>query len=613
MLIVSVVLINYSFVLDSVIALHAPTGLDDNIRLHLPSGELLILEKGQSINLYDTKSCEVETYLLGFGWASHTEKPIQEIIVNFHQIYYVLPKPFKLEKILQQHKDFNLRFLAVSAPNWVSSGKVSLSRRLDSETPFSLQNAIRVGVRDALIGNSAWSRSNWSDPQLLSNAVCLFNYADESNDVFIKKLNEIKPQIIFIGSMTLSFPGAIQLATIAKEKLGKNVFVVLGGKHINETIYTKNGVVQHHVGSPVVLMQQRKIPTVFDLVVSGDGEEVIQCLGEHVGKDILRGNNIQKFSVYAKSFSHIKGSFILSWIENNSIQTLTNTASLDYDTLPSPVSLFGTANTNFSIFGKETTAHVYSDMGKGCVMNCFFCSENNRINGKIVKTGNPAQRLYNQLYDASLQSESISAFVEDSILLSGNPSYLNELADLLEKNPLNIVFGGQFTIDNLLNPSVQKSIQRLTNHGLVYIYTGIETADETIASEFSKNTNGKSWLERNRLVAEFLSQNNIRWGVSILWGLGENQSTRLSQLSMIKDWQKTYNIPSVVSLNWATQHPLYNQSSFDYTDWGTEKNSSYLSTFIKLFGEASERYILVNTSLPTIQELKELERKVNVL
>lgn len=609
-LVIGLMMINYSFIIKPVISVEAPTVLDDHVIVHVPGNKSFTLERGQSIKLYGIKNCTVETYLLGCGWTSHSEKPDQEITFNFNPVFYILPSPIKLEEMSQQHQNFKFRLLAVSAPFWVSSADIASSQRLDSRTPFSIQNAVRVGAYDALTGSGVWSRSNWSDPYLLSDSVCLYNYADEGKEAFIRKLEKINPQVIFIGSMTLSFPGAIQFATIAKERFGNNVFVVLGGKHVNETIYTKNGVVEHHVGSPVILMEQNKISPVFDLVVSGDGEEVVQRLGECLGDDILNNHQIQKFSKYVPLFSNIKGKFILSWIENG-IQNLVNTTSLDYESLPSPISLFGSNHTSFPVFEKEITAHVYSDMGKGCVMNCFFCSENNRINGKISQIGDPAQRLYNQLYDASLQAESISAFVEDSILLSGNPIYLSRLANLLETNPISMVFGGQFTIDNLLNPSVQECIQRLAKCGLVYVYTGIETADETIASEFSKNTNGKSWLDRNRLAIEFLAQNNLRYGVSIMWGLGETQSTRLAQLDMIKSWQDIYKMPSITSLNWATQHPLFNQSSFDYISWGTDVDSKYLPIFVKLFGEASEKYILSGTSLPTLSELQELADKIS--
>lgn len=613
LLLVGMALINYSFTTNSVIELSAPSGLDDDPIITPKGGESFTLERGKTLELSNYESCEVETYLLGFGWKSTTKTPVSKITVDFNQIQYIPPEPIRLKELVSQHQDFRLRFFAASAPFWVSAMGTNSSKRLDSNVPFSLQNAVRLGAKDALVGNDVWSRSNWSDPNLLSNSVCLFNYAEDEVKIFSEKLEEIRPQVLFIGSMTLSFPGAIQFATIAKEKFGDDIFVVLGGKHANETIYTSHGTVEHHVGSPTLLMKNGKIPRVFDLVVSGDGEEVVHHIGKCIGNEILKYGVISSFSTHVESFKNVRGKYILSWIENDLIRTYASNTSLDYDILPSPISLFGSAGTNFPVFEKEMTAHVYSDLGKGCVFNCFFCSEGSGINGKISQTGNPAARLYNQLYDASVQGNSVSAFVEDSILLSGNPKYLNDLSELLEENPLAITFGGQFTVDNLLNSEIQKSIVRLSKNGLTYIYTGIETADEKIASEFSKSTQKGSWVERNTRAIQFLAKNDIKCGVSILWGLGENQSERFAQLDTIEKWQSTYHIPSVISMNWATQHPLFNKSSFDYIDWGTDKNSPYIQSFIRLFGEASEKYILSNVSLPSMEELSELEAKVNSL
>ncbi|MFA5131260.1 MAG: hypothetical protein WC467_02435 [Patescibacteria group bacterium] len=590
--------------------------------VQLPGKEAISIRSEKNIRFYDVDSCRVGIRLPGYfnpnsedGAPMYSHFPKRDMTVKFQLIEYVLPQPIRItESKNNNHKDFTLRFMAVSAPQWVSSGNISSSYALDSRTPFSLQNAVRLGARDALSGASIWSQSNWSQRHLLEDSVFLMNYFDEEKSVFTYKLISVKPQILFIGSMTLPFPGAIELAKIAKQKLGNNVFIVLGGKHAIETVYFSQGEINHHPGSPALLMQQGDIPQVFDLVVSGDGEEVIQKIGDVIGDDVLCGRNIQNFSVYQEYFKTLRGNFLLSWIDQGKIQTLkSQNKSLDYSSLTSPVSLFG-VNSQFPVFGKEFTAHVYSDMGKGCLCNCFFCSEGSRINGPIIQSGSPARRLYQQLKDASEQNVSMSAFVEDSILLMGLPRHLNELANLLEERPLDIIFGGQFTVDNLLNPKIQEAIIRLKKLGLVYIYTGMETINEDMATQMSKNSDKKnSWLERTEKAVSFVSSLGLKHGLSILWGLGETQRNRSEQLNVISLWQTKYSNPVVVSPNWATQHPLFNQSTFNYVDWGTARKSPYLPYFIQLFGEASEEYQLANANLPTIEELKELRSKFTAL
>lgn len=621
---IAVLLLNFSFKTERYIEVPSLDKADLTtsacVIVQLIGQEYQYFRNEHSVRLYNIDSCKIGLRLPGYYSPGEpapmtTKYPQKDVTVGFQFIEYILPQPITVQKgQTMKHNDFPLRFLAVSAPQWVSYGNAPTSYALDSRTPFSLQNAVRLGAKDALMGNSVWSKSNWSQQDFLRDAVCLMNYYEEEKDVFIQKLKTVQPHVLFIGSMTLSFPGAIAIAKAAKQELGDAVFVVLGGKHSNETTYLSHNTVEHHVGSATLLMQQQVIPQVFDLVVSGDGEEVIQKIGEIIGNEILSGNPIKAFSAYEDHFHSVRGNFILSWNENNSIKTLVKQKNLlDYESLPSPVSLFG-VNTRFPIFGKEYTAHAYSDMGKGCVFNCFFCSECSAINGPTIQSGSPARRLYRQLEDAANLGSSMSAFVEDSIMLMGLPKHLNELAYLLEQHPLNIVFGGQFTVDNLLNPDVQSAIQRLSKVGLMYIFTGMETSNEAIATEMSKNTVKKNgWMDRNEDAIRFVTRTGLKYGVSILWGLGESQDDRLHQLDVVTHWQKKYNNPRVVSPNWATQHPLFNKSSFTYSDWGTEKTSKYLPYFVQLFGEASELYKLSDGELPSITDLQELLRRFEVL
>ena len=511
-----------------------------------------------------------------------------------------------MKKTSITHNSFSLRYMAVSAPQWISNGGVINSYSLNSRTPFSLQNAVRLGAYDALNTNNTWSQSKWSNQDLLKDSVFLMNYFEEEKEFFIKKLLEIRPKILFLGAMTLCYPGAIKLAGIAKRYLGNEVFIVLGGKHPTETIYS-SGDIKHHSGSPIRHIQHNLIPNVFDLVVSGDGEEVVQNLGEVLGRDILDGLAFRNFSDYKDSFSNIKGRFILSWIDDEKVQNIESKKLLDYDKLPSPVSLFG-VSTRFPVFHKDYTAHVYSDIGKGCMYDCFFCSERRTVNGTVGHHKNPELRLYNQLKEVTDIHTSVSAFIEDSILLMGIPKNLNNLANLLEKDPLDISFGGQLTIDNLLDEKVQAGILRLKAMGLSYVFTGIETSNEEIAQTMSKNNHKKgNWMDKNKNALKFMLDIGLNVGVSVLWGLGEDHSTRIEQLKFLSKIQKKYPKLNCVSLNWATQHPLFNQSVHSFVEWGTDKNSEYLSYFIELFGEASEKYILDGIELPNIDELSELK------
>jgi len=114
-------------------------------------------------------------------------------------------------------------------------------------------------------------------------------------------------------------------------------------------------------------------------------------------------------------------------------------------------------------------------------------------------------------------------------------------------------------------------------------------------------------MERNERVVGLMAEAGIKYGVSLLFGIGEDQADRVRQLEELVRWQHAYaGNPCVVSLNWATQHPLFDAAPFDYVEWGTAPDSELLLWFQDMFGEASERYAFV--APPTAAELRELRQ-----
>lgn len=170
-------------------------------------------------------------------------------------------------------------------------------------------------------------------------------------------------------------------------------------------------------------------------------------------------------------------------------------------------------------------------------------------------------------------------------------------------------------MDLLLNKNLQSAVINLSRNGLQYVFIGIETGNNNIALKMSKNTNkNQRWADRNERVINFLNENNVGCGISVLFGLGESQTERINLLKTIKNWRETYQRPQIVSLNYATQHPLRNHEvTYDYTEWGTPRDSPYLDIFTELFGEASVNYGLPNINLSTVREFEEIKDYFNEL
>lgn len=503
--------------------------------------------------------------------------------------------------------------MAVSAPHWVSSKGIKKFQTFNSKTPFSLQNALRDAVGKAERKEGAWGRSNFVDSKKRNAAVILMEFWEEEKEYFISAFKKNDPDILFIGAMTLSLPGAIEIASLARELKEGEIFIVIGGKHCNETFYKNKSVYDNLDGSPLKLMASEVIPPVFDLVFSGDGEKAITSIGEIIELLLIRNLPFKNFNRYRKKFEQSEGDWVAGQYKDNQIIYYEgNGDPIDYNELPFAINQFK-LNKSFKVFNTLYTAHVYSDLSKGCPYNCFFCSEKNYISGKLrIKNDISAIRLFKQFQiTKSLQKNrfrEISLFVEDSIFLGAREELIELFIEKLNDEKLVIPFGCQFTLDTFLYLEEKGVISRLAKVGLEYIAFGVETEDEDIARTFSKNTNKKNeWLNKIELVIIKCKENNLKCGMFLLWGLGESSKSRKSQLSNIQLWSKKHNVFIDVGLNIATEHPLRNKENrYNYVDWGTDKDSPYFELFIQYFGEASEKYRLSKINFPSVDELRNL-------
>lgn len=506
----------------------------------------------------------------------------------------------------------DLRVMAVAPPMFVT-GKIGESV-LKCHDPVSLFNACRqAAYLSEKIG--PWSHSNWSGSRTKRRDKFLLLNSLEELPVFQDALLKERPNLLLIGAMTLCFPGAIACAKLAKDILGDEVLVVLGGRHTNETIYFgQDGQLNHHPGSPIRLMKNKTIPKVFDLVISGEGEYVIAELGNFVAQT-RRGENLVK-SVRTKLSEKAKqtsGKWLAAWLQDDeSVLYCNNNQRFDRNALMPTTQLFGVTS-GFSVFPGAKTAQVYTDTG-GCIYNCHFCSESNGIVGPPTQLSTGAGRLYRQLDTAQkvIMTDwpgwKASAFIEDSILLAGQSHATYQLAEKLTTNPLDIVFGGQLTIDHVLRR--KQELLALQIVGLQYLFVGLETAIPQEIGGMSKSANGRnrSWLERAEEAFAWLSQQGFGCGAAVLFGLGESRESRHLLFEQVRGWQKKYNAPRPLSINWAVQHPLRSLHGGEYTyhEWGTPGGTTFEKLFINNFGEASLEYPIQGVSPPNLDEVREV-------
>ncbi|MFH8442200.1 B12-binding domain/radical SAM domain-containing protein [Streptomyces sp. NPDC018026] len=504
----------------------------------------------------------------------------------------------------------NLRVVAVAPPG-LPEGR-SGRHTLKSADPASLFNACRVAARRAEEGVAAWGASNWAVPrQQRRELLLLMHSLREDLPEFEALLDREQPNLLLLGAMTVCLPGAAACAVRAKEILGDDVCVVLGGRHASETIYERRGVVAHDVSSPCRLMAEGHLPPVFDLVVSGEGEHLIAEIGEQVAELVRRGIPAAELRGKAHDLADASGTWVMSSYESGMISDIVGQGGpFDRDLLPSPARMFG-VRAAFDVFDGRPTSHVFSDAGNGCVFDCDFCSERKSVTGGLLQFGGAAERLTHQLQavvdvvEDDFPTLGASAFVEDSTLLGGSPRQIGRLAGLLAEKNLDIRFGGQFTVDQILRRT--SDIKKLAEVGFDYAFIGVETLDPDVVGGMSKDLRVEAgrWMSRTERAIAALADVGVRTGTAVLFGLGEGQGHRLALLEELAKQRDRYGSPAPISLNWATQHPLRNSDvGYRYAEWSIPPGE-WTDVFAD-FGEASVSYPVTGVGPPVVSEVREV-------
>ncbi|MES2939400.1 MAG: B12-binding domain/radical SAM domain-containing protein [Pseudomonadota bacterium] len=514
------------------------------------------------------------------------------------------------------NRELPLRVVALAPPDHAEG---ELGRGvLTGADPASLFNACRYAASLAVKGVSAWGESNWTgDRKSRRRSFILLDSLKEDVAAFEELLHEQQPNLLIIGSMTVCFPGAIACAALAKQMFGDRICIVLGGRHPSETVYASpEGEIVHHPGSPLELMRNGTIGRVFDIVVAGQGEYLIAQLGEIVADLEKRGVPAVQARMDIDKLGACPGDWIVGRLDGQEIVTARGAGGdVDYNNLLPPCELFGISEA-FDVFDGRPTAHVFSDTGRGCIFDCDFCSERYSVVGRPVQLSDSPERLFRQL-EAAVRvvredwpdKPGASAFVEDSTLLVGSKPALRKLAKLILDSGLDIQFGAQLTVDQILLR--QEELKLLRKAGLSYMFVGVETMDSEVSLTLSKNAKKASderWIDRSFQALLSLHQMGIKSCVALVFGLGEPHESRMDVLSKVKAWRSTYGFPARLSMNWGVQHPLQtlrnDGSDYTYHEWSVPPGP-FLEQF-KNFGESTYRYPMHGVERPVLSELVEV-------
>jgi radical SAM superfamily enzyme YgiQ (UPF0313 family) len=351
-------------------------------------------------------------------------------------------------------------------------------------------------------------------------------------------------------------------------------------------------------------------------VISELGESVA-ALQSAIGTIDNRATAVMKIA--ERRLTKARGDWTIFWRDNGEIKRLQGRGlKLRPDDYPLVYQGYP-INTSFLVLRRPFTAHAYSYTSKGCILDCFFCSERRLVSGPVSGLDDAGWRLANQFFQLAeigkrQGTAPLSVFVEDSILLQGSIEALNQFSQNLRKLKPDIKFGAQFTIDMLLHPTRQEIIADLATLGLSYVFVGLETTDENIAQQMAKNIvrrqarASESWTARFERAMSFLIRSEIDLGISMMFGLGEPHQERLEMLEHIAIWQQKRGQPAVVSLNWAVRHPLrelISEAKYDYASWPIQPCDPRRSIIQRIFAEASTKLVL--SEMASLADLQQIE------
>jgi len=538
-----------------------------------------------------------------------------------------------------------LRVLAVSAPHWERRPVDAPIRSFTAGTAFSLQNACRQSATAAQAGRPGWADSNWRTIQGRRESLLLLEFMDEARTIVNERVDVLRPNMVLIGAMTLGMPGAVEIARIVRDRLGNDVLIVLGGRHASETLRDWRGEVWQAPHCPVRVGCPESPHTcddergpLFDVVVSGQGEDVIERLGALVA-DVLRRGRAAREAVREldSALSDARGLWIAAWVDSRCAEVRVLKAKglqLAWCSIPTAPAMFGVQSA-FAVFDGIPTGHAYSDMSRGCHYDCHFCSERHSLNGRLDRSQDPVGRLVQHVRDirAAVGSGPAAAFVEDSVLLGGDLRLVSAFCNALEAQPTHdLRIGVQLTVHDIERFAAAGLLQRLRAVGVEYVAFGMETSNEHVAAGMSKYEQGGEWVPASVSVLETLDRAGLRSGVFVLWGLGETQDDRTRQLMLLQTAQQRSGgrSPSAVGFNWAVLHPAATDPDSpswqdgvsssqaesvlpDFLAWGTPSSDPRHDLLQEYFGEASVRYPLYPGHAPTHEHLLELVPLMNGL
>jgi radical SAM superfamily enzyme YgiQ (UPF0313 family) len=388
----------------------------------------------------------------------------------------------------------------------------------------------------------------------------------------IHLLREVRPRVVLISSVSPAHRYALEIAALVKAEV-PNAYVVLGGRHVDETITATpdGGSVVVRPSSTVAVIQEGKAPRVIDALISGEAYYAVDALMRALAMAMdlercwvrrervlpcLQGILAEEGVGPGKSLM-----VLASGMAGDSFCGIAlNGPQLDLASLPAPYEAFA-IRSHFPIFTDPVTGDVLRTahfmVSNACPYRCNFCSESVQVGHGLRRfrddaVGRAIERVCEYVsYDAK------ALFFDDSVFWSGRyrdiSEFCEELSRIRTADPhtlhprlrrfladegdlsrlQNLKWGAQLTVDTLVAlHSIEESariLRKMRDAGCSYIYIGIESMSTQVMNGIHKNLRrdeSRPWREKVREAAALVKSHGMQLGTSVLFGLdGETRSS----------------------------------------------------------------------------------------
>jgi anaerobic magnesium-protoporphyrin IX monomethyl ester cyclase len=343
-----------------------------------------------------------------------------------------------------------------------------------------------------------------------------------------KKVEEFRPDVVGLTSVTPTFTTARKLALEAKRRL--SCLVIMGGPHV----------------SALPRSTLESMPRALDAVILGEGELPMLAVAA-------------EFDAHGKvDFNKVPGAaFIENWKykENPRPEFIA-----DLDALPYPardlVDLSLYYPLRWPSWSKKSTTLISS---RGCPSQCTFCA--NISMGRKFRARSPGNVVGEMEYLAREYGLRYFKFCDDCF--TADPGRVAEICELIISKRLNVAWDAYSRVNTLLDGAL---IRKMKKAGCVYVFLGIETGSQRILDLMKKGTTLKMAEE----CCSLLRKHGMAYHASFIVGNeGDTKETVAAAIAFAKKLSPDYTMFGAMIPFPGT--PIFDKYFKDYdrpdTDW----------------------------------------------